>query len=439
MKKRLLVFSVDAMVREDVEYLKTQPNFRKYCEGCSEVKTIRTVYPSVTYPAHVSMATGCYPDKTGISSNFAFTIGSKEETWNWFHDSVKVDDIFTAAKVAGYSTASLFWPVTGCHPDIDYLMNEYWMPNPDDTLESSFRRAGSSDEMIAIIKKNANLLPPSHVKTGRLNMMIWPEVDNFLFACACDLIRGYKPEVLFVHNGSIDHARHEFGAFNEKVTENLQRVDAWFGQMMAALEDAGVQDETNIVVVSDHGQMDLARIIKPNVFLADHGMIQLSPEGRIVNYKAYCFSNAMSTMVFLKDPADRKIYDEVYTLLKAMCEEGIYGFGNVYTREEVKDKERLDGDFAFVLETDGYTSFSDSCRRPVFNNTDISDFRFGRATHGYLPDKGPQPVFIAKGPDFKRSVTLERRPIVDEAPTYAKLLGVALPEADGKAMDELLA
>lgn len=439
MKRRLLVLSVDAMVREDVEYLKTLPNYSKYLAGCSEVKTIRTIYPSVTYPAHVSMATGCYPAKTGVYSNYAFTLGSKEETWNWFHDAVKVEDIFTAAKRGGYSTAALFWPVTGCHPDIDYLMNEYWMPNPNDTLESSFRRAGSGDEMIKIILKNEPLLPASHVKTGRINMMKWPEADNFLFACACDLIRQHKPEVLFVHNGSIDHARHQYGIFNDKINENLRLVDAWIGQMMEALDDAGVLGDTNIVITSDHGQMDLSRIIKPNVFLADNGFITLSPDGKITDYTAYCFSNAMSTMVFLKDPSDRAACDAVYSRLAAMAEEGIYGFTKVFTREELREREQLDGDFSFVLETDGYTSFSDSCVRPVINNTDLTDFRFGRATHGYLPDLGPQPVFVGKGPAFKRGVTLERRNIVDEAPTYAALLGVDLPQADGTPIAEMLA
>lgn len=438
MKKRLLVLSVDAMVREDLEYMKSLPNFRKYLGDYSEVETIRTVYPSVTYPAHVSMMTGCYPDRTGIGSNNTFTTGSKEETWNWFHDTVRVEDIFTAAKRSGYTTASIFWPVTGCHPDIDYLIDEYWMPNPSDTLESSFKRAGSSDEVIDIIQKNAGLLPPGHVKTGRLNMMVWPDVDNFLFACTCDIIRRFTPEVLFIHNGSIDHARHAYGTFNEKITENIRRVDVWFGELMSALEDSGVLDDTNIVITSDHGQMDLVRIIKPNVFLADHGLITLSPEGKVLDYTAYCFSNAMSTMVFLKNPDDEKMYKEVHDLLKSMCQEGIYGFSEVFTRESLKEKEHLDGDFSFVLETDGYTSFSDSCMRPVTDKTDISDYRFGRATHGYLPDKGPQPFFLVKGPGFRQGVRLGRRPIVDEAPTYAKLLGVTLPDTDGSSIDELL-
>lgn len=116
-----------------------------------------------------------------------------------------------------------------------------------------------------------------------------------------------------------------------------------------------------------------------------------------------------------------------------MANEGIYGFSQVFTRQEIKEQEHVDGPFSFYLETDGFTSFSNSCVRPVVvNSFDASDYRSGKATHGYLPDKGPQPVFLAVGPDFKKNVIIERRPVVDLAPTWAKLLGVPLPEADGR-------
>ena len=57
MKKRILVFSADAMVCEDVDALRQLPNFQKYLAGgCEVTGGMRTIYPSVTYPAHVSMA-----------------------------------------------------------------------------------------------------------------------------------------------------------------------------------------------------------------------------------------------------------------------------------------------------------------------------------------------------------------------------------------------
>jgi hypothetical protein len=69
---------------------------------------------------------------------------------------------------------------------------------------------------------------------------------------------------------------------------------------------------------------------------------------------------------------------------------------------------------------------------------DSYDYRMGAATHGYLPDKGPQPVFAAKGPGIKPNVTLERGLLVDQAPTFAELLGLSLPNADGSVIWDIL-
>lgn len=89
-----------------------------------------------------------------------------------------------------------------------------------------------------------------------------------------------------------------------------------------------------------------------------------------------------------------------------------------------------------MIESDGYTSFGDRAIRPLVQNFDASDYRFGRVTHGYMPDYGPQPVFVAKGPDICQGVMPDRGNLVDEAPAFAKLLD--LPQAEGRPMDEIL-
>ena len=66
--------------------------------------------------------------------------------------------------------------------------------------------------------------------------------------------------------------------------------------------------------------------------------------------------------------------------------------------------------------------------RPIVSNFDSTDYRYGHATHGYLPDRGPQPVFLAWGPDVKPGVVLDRRPIVDAPCTMAALLGLEMPD-----------
>ena len=97
-KKRIIVVSADAMVCEDIDRLRRLPNFQRYLAGgCEAVKGMRTIYPSVTYPAHISMITGCWPGTHGVTSNFSFTTSNKDQNWLWFSDSYQVEDIFEAA------------------------------------------------------------------------------------------------------------------------------------------------------------------------------------------------------------------------------------------------------------------------------------------------------------------------------------------------------
>ena len=271
-----------AMVTEDLALFETLPGYNKYLKGGCMIRSVTSVYPTVTYPCHTTMMTGNYPDRHGVTSNFKLVMNEKPTPWNWFSDVIRSKDIFTACKEKGLTTATVFWPVTGCHKDIDYKIPEY-VPQKGDTLEDAFRRAGCDEDMLEIVKKN-----------------------------------------------------------------------------------------------------------------------------------------------------------RVFALLRWMRNEGIYGIGDVFTAEEADEKYHLNGDFSFVIESDDYTSFGESVTKPLVEAFGDTDYRYGRASHGYLPEKGPQPVFMAKGPDFAENVVLEKGRLIDEAPTYAALLGVNLPDTDGEPIKEFL-
>jgi hypothetical protein len=184
--------------------------------------------------------------------------------------------------------------------------------------------------------------------------------------------------------------------------------------------------------------MDAIRVVKPNAYLAERGFIELNDNGTIRDYTVLGISNGMSMTFWLKDPSNRQVRDLVHSTLIELAQDGVYGFNHVFTREETAASEHLDGDFAFIIESDGYTSFADGCTRPFVSDLDLKDYRMGRAAHGYLPNRGPQPVFLAKGPDFQESICIPRRPMVDVGPTFAKLLGITLNDAQGTPMTELL-
>lgn len=425
---KLIVLSADAMVYEDLVLLQTLPKFKRLMENCSYIKSVRSIYPTITYPAHTTIATGAYPNKHGITGNFVFTEKIRNKPWLWFHDAVKTDDIFTAAKKKGLSTAAVFWPVTGNHPDIDYLIDEYWTQGKDDNFHDAFKRSGSSNDVLEIIGKNAPLLEERR----------HPMCDEFIVSCACDIITRFKPDLLMIHPANIDDYRHKKGVFNNHVSDGVIETDYFISQLFNAMKIAGIYDETNFVLVSDHGQIDIKRTVHPNIILAKNGLITPTENGEIDDWKAMSVSGGASALVYVKDKSDKETYERTYSILKKMRDDGVYGISEVYTHDEINELEHLGGDFAFVIETDGYTSFGDNVSGNLVSGFNNSDYRFGKGTHGYRPDKGPQPIFAAKGPDFKENVVLEKGLMVDEAPTFAKILGVNLSNADGKAIDALL-
>lgn len=427
MNKKLIVLSADAMVTEDLELFTTLPGYKKYLENGCMIRKVRSIYPTVTYPCHTTMMTGNYPDRHGVTSNFKLVLNEKPTPWNWFSDVIKSKDIFTACKEKGLTTATVFWPVTGCHKDIDYKIPEY-VPQGNDTIEEAFRRAGCDDDMIAIVKKNS----------GILKEYKHPYIDEFIIQCACDVLREKQPDVILIHPANIDGARHAYGIFNEKVNQTVVDTDRFVQMLMAVQEELGLAESTNLVVTSDHGQMDIQRIINLNVMLADYGFIDVDSEGKVTDWKAYCLSNGLSAVVYLQNPEDENTKQRVFQLLRWMKKEGIYGISEVYTAKEADEKYHLNGEFSFVIEGDDYTSFGEGVTGLLVEAFGDTDYRYGRASHGYTPEKGPQPIFMAKGPDFAENVVIENGRLIDEAPTYAKVLGVELPDTDGAAIMEFL-
>ena len=427
MSRHVVVISEDAMVFEDVEKLKKLPGFASVWDQTARVNRVKSIYPTITYPCHTTMMTGCYPDKHGITNNELPVVGETSSLWVHKREAVKVPTVFDYAHQAGLTTAASSWPVTGSDPSIDYLLDEIWPELPGETAPDCYRRNGTSEEIIRefVMPNLPALIHREH-----------PWHDMFFVNCALGMLGKYKPNLLMVHPAIIDHARHASGVFGGEVDQSLGLTDAWLSQFIAVAKNAGIYDDTDFFIISDHGQMNISRVVALNVFLADAGFITTDAEGNFVDYRAFCKAAGQSAHVYLKDPSDRETEKAVYELLQDLCAKEVYGISRVFTREEVKAEQHLDGGFSFVLESDGYTGFSNKWTRPVlkpFSN----DYKEGRATHGYLPEKGPQPTLIAWGPDIKPGAVLEDARLIDEAPTIAHALGLEMKNVDGRVLTEL--
>ncbi len=428
MKKRIIVISVDSMFTEDLSILYTLPNFKSIMGNGSRINKMESIYPSLTYPAHVSMMTGCYPDKHGVIHNQKLSPGVSNPDWLFYSENIKVKTIFQAAKEKGYTTACCHWPVCANGNDyIDYLIPEIWTKDPDGDMIACYEGSGASG-VGDILRKNAH----------RLKWKYFPMYDDFITDCACDIIKEKKPDLLLIHYSEVDHLRHRHGLFNHKITEGLCRIDDWVGQIISSTKEAGIDKETNVVITSDHGHLEVKRNIHLNPLLVDEGLIILNNDQTIASWDAFIQSAGLSAYVYLSKKFDDALNTRVYRLLNKMAEDGVYGFNEVLTKGSVENRFNLSGEFSFMIETDGYTRFGNKVVGPVVQELDFSDYTFSYSSHGHMPNKGPQPAFLCMGPNFNRDIILNSGRIIDQAPTYAKILGVNLPEADGKPIDALI-
>ena len=435
MDKHLIVVSVDAMVYEDLEYCKTLPNFSKILKTASVVERVRTIYPSLTHPVHATLISGNPAGKTGIVNNMQFCPEQINDKPIWYNalGDIRCETILHVAKRAGMRVATSSWPLNTQGQDvIDYLIpnafDEDFVGNEDNPLET-YKRLGAGENVLPIIQEGIKMF-------GYENKH--PEVDDFQTFCAAEIIKKFKPNLLLTHPGYVDSKRHSCGVFGDDIKVALQKTDEWLGILLSAVQEAGIEDSTDFIILSDHGQINITRSISPNVYLADRGYIQTDEKGKITKWRAFSQSAGASAQVYLENPLDKQLHDEVYALLLDMAKEGIYGFERVYTVEETKEKYGLYGGFSFVLETDGYTSFGEWCVRPAVRGFDLTDYRFGRGTHGHEPEKGPQPPFIGVGKSFKKGVVLPNGSILNHAPTMAAVLGLELKESVGKPVYAIL-
>ena len=437
MKHKILELSMDAMVGEDLEYLANKPNFSRIFKDSARVGSVTTIFPSITYPAHASMMTGCRPGKTGIYTNFRLNVNPPKayKDWHLEASAIQAEDFFAAAKRAGRTTAAVYWPITGNNPNIDWEINELFFYQNEDR-ETLFRKYGANDEAIAVVKENLHRWPDT---SGAAKSDPFASYfDSFITGCMCSLIRRDQPDFLIAHNCILDSTRHRHGVFHEMVNKALDQTDEWLGEIADAMEDAGVFEDTDFLLVSDHGQRDKVRNVRLNVLLRRAGFLEANEDGDITEWRARAIANGMSVYVALKDRNDEKTKREVFDYLQALANDGVWGFNKVTSAEEIREKYGCYGVFDFALNTDGYTSFIEGTQEPLVTNHDFTDYRSGKATHGYMPEDGAQPVFVARGPSFRPGTFVEKAQIIDEAPTIAHIMGQSLPQAEGRVLTELL-
>ena len=70
---------------------------------------------------------------------------------------------------------------------------------------------------------------------------------------AVEVIKQKKPDFLFIHFDEVDHAGHKHGWKSPEYFAAVQEVDGLIGDIVQALQQAGIEKKTILVMTADHG------------------------------------------------------------------------------------------------------------------------------------------------------------------------------------------
>lgn len=426
--KYVIVISFDAVSEEDLEFLSKQPNFSKLIKNGALIKNVESVYPSLTYPAHATIVTGKYPKNHGVINNTVLDFKNDNPDWYWYRKYIKGDTIFDLAEKSGMKTCSILWPVTA-RSKITYNMPEIFCTKRYDNQILKSALAGSKIYQVNMNKRFG------YLRQG----MEEPYLDNFATEVAKKTIRELKPNLILLHLIDSDSQKHKYGIENKEVIESLKRHDERLGEIIESLKLAGIYEDSTIIALGDHSQINVNNVIKLNSILMKNDLINVNGN-KIKSYKAIAKSCDGSSYIYLKNKNDVETRKKVRDILNELKNKYSNVIEEVYNNEEIKNLG-ADINASFMIEAKrGYYFIDDFLGEAIEVIDESSKIKHKlRASHGYLPSRDNyKTFFIAYGKTIKKGVVLEKGKLINHGPTIAKILDIDLRDCDGIVEERIL-
>lgn len=340
-------------------------------------KDSRTVFPSDTCPAHVSLLTGCYPEKNGFSFGFyrdpqtgEYAVGQLRP----FEESIWKRSVLGAATREGLRCVSIS------------------VPGLNESLPSFLVEGGETKG-----------LGHKEFKRG--------ETGSWVLNAALYSMGNLKFDMLIFTDFLLDEVQHRYGCHTRQTIEACGKLDGWVSVLLKRM-----RKDTNVIVVSDHGQTNIENTV--NLKLAFEGLRidALDSDGRAAYVKV-----------------DSESKDEVMGRI-----ESLDGIGRVLDSREISrrralfEPHRVNGIWIYppdlVIEAKEDWSFDH--QGPLY-------WRRLRGDHGGTRDKEIHNTLIMKCPDFKKGERIEEPvSITDLAPTIAAMLGIPM-ETQGEPLNKV--
>lgn len=181
-----------------------------------------------------------------------------------------------------------------------------------------------------------------------------------------------------------------------------------------------------ICVVSDHGTLDNTHNISPNVLLKEAGLIETDAQGKVTRWKAFSQRAGGTAEVRLADPKDQGVADLVKGIMDRLAADPESGILEIVDHEGAKARGGFP-DAAYVLISQkGYELRDDV--EGAYCRTTLTQ----KAQHGYNEDfPEMRASFMLSGKGILPG-NIEHARLIDVAPTLAGIMGVKLPDAQGR-------
>lgn len=415
-QRKLVVISLDSLGFRDInEQSQRVPNIMKLVRKGAWVKHVQGIYPTLTYPSHTSIITGQFPVVHGIVNNTKLQPNRLSPDWYWYRKDIKATPLYDVAKDAGMTTSAFLWPVTA-GSKIDYNLAEIF-PNRIWTNQVLVSLKASSP--LFLLKMNQRY---GHIRHG----IKQPWLDDFITACAVDTIKNKQPDLTLIHLVDMDSMRHRYGVRSTQAFHALQRLDQRVSKIIQATKEAGIFQQTDFVILGDHYQINVHKMIHLNMLFANEGWVKPIP-GKTTfhkNWKVTAKSCDGETYIYTKGFVN-------LNKLKRLIS-GVEGVQRIYDGAEAI-KRGADPQCSFLVEAKAGYYFTDEVNRPAIvekvNDEQIGQHDRYRGVHGYGPDKPDYyTTAIFFGPHINSNTTIDQARLVDEGPTFASLLGLTYPE-----------
>jgi predicted AlkP superfamily pyrophosphatase or phosphodiesterase len=400
------------------------PNLRKLAAAGAVAERMTVSNPSITWINHTTLVTGVNPRRHGVLFNGLLIRGGPTEPlalepWRDKAELVHVPTVYDAAFKAGLKTAQVNWVAILNSGTISHEFLE--MPRP----------GGATDrEMIA-----AGLITAEDIRDWTKNRtIVWR--DAVWTKAGSHIIETHKPNLLLFHLLTTDAVNHANGPGTAASYAAYAYADRLVGDLLDSVARAGLRDLATVFVTTDHGFKKVQKVIHANVALRDAGLIRMEG-GKAGSCDAYVMPQGGLAFVYVTDPSKRA---ELLPKLRMLCA-GIEGVKEVVAGTDgptlgmpTPAENQGMGDLVLYAR-DGYAFLQGLDGAEV-----VRESKTYLGTHGFQnSDPDLDGIFFASGHGIKPGVTLDRVRNLDVAPTIADLLGVPLPDVEGRVLTEILA